>query len=83
MVHFFPGAPHIYIYIYIYIYISSRISDFCSPFRTFSQIRHRLNQKGCLAYFFLRLATGGFLTGGFFEMDDLTGGFFVDRWFFL
>ena len=23
------------------------------------------------------------MTGGFFEMYDLTGGFFVDRWFFL
>ena len=29
--------------------------------------------------FFLVLTTGGFLTGGFFQIDDLTGGFFL-KW---
>ena len=31
---------------------------------------------------FLVLTTGGFLTGGFFQIDDLTGGFFFDGWIF-
>ena len=32
--------------------------------------------------YFLLLATGGFLMGGFFQMNDLTGGFLLTGGFF-